>query len=146
MFENFTEEAIRVIFFARYAVSKLGSPAIEPEHILLGLLREDSGLVSRFLPPPTGDSIALICRQIEEHTTAGEKIPLAVEVRLSNGSENVLRSASEEADRRVQNHIGTEHLLLGLLREENSLAAMVLSSIGIEPSIIRKELESRDVQ
>jgi ATP-dependent Clp protease ATP-binding subunit ClpC len=140
MFEKYTEKARRVIFFARYAVSELGSTAIEPEHLLLGLLREDSSLISRFLSPP-GTSIDSICRQIEEHTTTGEKIPLAADVPLSNRSENVLKTASEEAEHMSHYHVGTEHLLLGLVQEEKSLAAMVLSAIGIKPSVIRKELE-----
>src|SRR5690349_24993515 len=78
MFERFTEKARRVIFFARYEASQYGSPYIETEHLLLGLLREDRPLAKQFL----GDSYEPSIRsEIERHITARERISTSVEVR-----------------------------------------------------------------
>ena len=69
MFERYTEKARRVIFFARYEASQFGSPYIETEHLLLGLLREDKALTNRFLRSHA--SVESIRKQIEGHTTIG---------------------------------------------------------------------------
>ena len=74
MFERYTEKARRVIFFARYEASQFGSPYIETEHLLLGLLREDKALTNRFLRSHA--SVESIRKQIEGHTTIREKVPL----------------------------------------------------------------------
>ena len=72
MFERYTEKARRVIFFARYEASQFGSPYIETEHLLLGLLREDKALTNRFLRSHA--SVESIRKQIEAHTTIREKV------------------------------------------------------------------------
>ncbi len=72
MFERYTEKARRVIFFARYEASQFGSPYIETEHLLLGLLREDKALTNRFLRSHA--SVESIRKQIEGHTTIREKV------------------------------------------------------------------------
>jgi len=119
MFERYTEKARRVIFFARYEASQFGSPYIETEHLLLGLLREDKALTNRFLRSHA--SVESIRKQIEGHTTIREKVSTSVDLPLSNECKRVLAYAAEEAERLSHKHIGTEHLLLGLLREENVL-------------------------
>ena len=114
MFERYTEKARRVIFFARYEASQFGSPYIETEHLLLGLLREDKALTNRFLRSHA--SVESIRKQIEAHTTIREKVSTSVDLPLSNECKRVLAYAAEEAERLGHKHIGTEHLLLGLLR------------------------------
>ena len=121
MFERYTEKARRVIFFARYESSQFGSPYIETEHLLLGLLREDKALTNRFLR--SDGPLESIRKQIEAHTTIREKISTSVDLPLSNECKRVLAYAAEEAERLAHRHIGTEHLLLGLLREEKCFAA-----------------------
>src|SRR5208337_412812 len=116
MFERYTEKARRVIFFARYEASQFGSPYIETEHLLLGLLREDKALTNRFLRSHA--SVESIRKQIEGHTTIREKVSTSVDLPLSNECKRVLAYAAEEAERLSHKHIGTEHLLLGLFREE----------------------------
>jgi Uma2 family endonuclease len=138
MFERYTEKARRVIFFARYEASQFGSPYIETEHLLLGLLREDKALTSRFLRSHA--SVESIRRQIEGHTTIREKIHTSVDLPLSNESKRVLAYASEEAEHMSHKHIGTEHLLLGVLREEKCFAAEILHERGLRLSIVREEL------
>src|SRR3981081_4429684 len=138
MFERYTEKARRVIFFARYEASQFGSPYIETEHLLLGLLREDKALTNRFLRSHA--SVESIRKQIEEHTTIREKVSTSVDLPLSNECKRVLANAAEEAERLSHRHIGTEHLLLGLLREEKCFAAEILHERGLRLSTIREEL------
>ena len=139
MFERYTEKARRVIFFARYEASQFGSPYIETEHLLLGLLREDKALTNRFLRSPH-TSIESIRKQIEGRTTVREKVSTSVDLPLSQECKRVLACAAEEAERLAHKHIGTEHLLLGLLREEKSFAAEILHERGLRLSTIREEL------
>ena len=129
MFERYTEKARRVIFFARYEASQFGSPYIETEHLLLGLLREDKALTNRFLRSHA--SVESIRKQIEGHTTIREKVSTSVDLPLSNECKRVLAYAAEEAERLSHKHIGTEHLLLGLLREEKCFAAEILQERGL---------------
>jgi ATP-dependent Clp protease ATP-binding subunit ClpC len=138
MFERYTERARRVIFFARYEASQFGSPYIETEHVLLGLLREDKALTHRFLKPPS--SVESIRKQIEAHTTIREKVSTSVDLPLSNECKRVLAYAAEEAERMTDKHIGTEHLFLGLLREEKCFGAELLRERGVTLSIVREEL------
>lgn len=137
MFERYTEKARRVVFFARYEASQFGSPYIETEHLLLGLLREHKGLTNKFLPPGSVESIR---KQIEDHTTIRENVPTSVDLPLSNEGKRVLAYAAEEAERLSHKHIGTEHLLLGLLREEKCFAAQILHERGLRLSRIREEM------
>ncbi len=138
MFERYTEKARRVIFFARYEASQFGSPYIETEHLLLGLLREDKALTNRFLRSHA--SVDSIRKQIETHTTIREKVSTSVDLPLSNECKRVLAYAAEEAERLGHKHIGTEHLLLGLLREEKCFAAEILQERGLKLAQIREEL------
>src|SRR2546427_4970743 len=138
MFERYTEKARRVIFFARYEASQFGSPYIETEHLLLGLLREDKALTNRFLRSHA--SVESIRKQIEGHTTIREKVSTSVDLPVSNECKRVLAYAAEEAERLSHKHIGTEHLLLGLLREEKCFAAEILHERGLRLSTIREEL------
>ncbi|MGB9179736.1 MAG: exo-beta-N-acetylmuramidase NamZ domain-containing protein, partial [Pyrinomonadaceae bacterium] len=138
MFERYTEKARRVIFFARYEASQFGAPAIEPEHLLLGLMREDKTLVQRFFP--ARKSVEGIRREIEERSNPGEKISTSVELPLAPETKRVLGYAHEESDRLNHRHIGTEHLLLGLLREERSVAAEILYERGLRLNGVREEV------
>ncbi|MGH9377046.1 MAG: ATP-dependent Clp protease ATP-binding subunit [Terriglobia bacterium] len=138
MFEKYTEKARRVIFFARYEASQFGSNFIETEHLLLGLLREDKALTNRFLRSHA--SIESIRKQIEGKTAIREKVSTSVDLPLSQECKRVLAFAAEEADRLSSKHIGTEHLLMGLLREEKSFAAEILHERGLRLSSLRDEL------
>src|SRR5262249_23907190 len=138
MFERYTEKARRVIFFARYEASHFGSPYLETEHLLLGLLREDKALTNRFLRSHA--SVESIRKQIEGHTAIPEKVSTSVELPSSHECKRVLDNAAEEADRLSHKHIGTEHILLGLLREEKCFAAEILHERGLRLPNIREEL------
>src|SRR6266508_3295955 len=139
MFERYTEKARRVIFFARYEASQFGAPAIEPEHLLLGLMREDKTLTGRFFPRAQ-ITIESIRREIEGRTLLRERIPTSVELPLAPETKRVLHFSHEESDRLQHRHIGTEHLLLGLLREERSMAAQILFERGLRLAAVRDEI------
>ena len=128
MFERYTEVARRTIFFARYESSMFGSPYIETEHLLLGLLREDRTLRNRL---PAGAS-----EQIRKRIEARVPQPLprtwSVDLPLSQESKKALAYAAEESKALRHPVIDCSHLLLGLLRIETSTAAVLLREFGID--------------
>jgi ATP-dependent Clp protease ATP-binding subunit ClpC len=138
VFERYTEKARRVIFFARYEASQYGSPYIETEHLLLGLMREDKALANRFLRQQ--GSIESIRKEIEARITIRERISTSVEVPLSQECKRILNMASEEAERLGHKHVGTEHLLLGILREEKCFGSEILVERGLRLTTLREEL------
>ena len=138
MLERFTEKARRVIFFARYEASQYGSPCIETEHLLLGLVREDKALANRYLR--TQGSIESIRKEIEARITIRERISTSIEVPLSAESKRILSYATDEADKLSTKHVGTEHLLLGILREEKCFASEILLERGLRLNQLREEL------
>src|SRR5687768_13170640 len=139
MFERYTERARRVLFFARYEASQLGSISIETEHLLLGLIREGKGLTSRIFAR-SHLSLESIRKEIEGRTVFGEKVSTSVEIPFSAETKRVLGFAAEEADRLLHNYIGTEHLLLGILREERSVAASILMEKGMRLHTVREDI------
>lgn len=138
MFELYTEGARRAIFFGRYESSGFGSPYIETEHLLLGILREDKGLTNRLLQ--TYAALESIRKQISEHAPVREKISTSVDLPLSNECKRVLAYAAEESMRLKHPHIGCEHLLLGILREEDCFAAHLLKERGLTLLAVREQL------
>ena len=115
MFERYTESARRVVFFARYEASQFGSSYIETEHLLLGLLRQEKALIG----PLLHSSAESMRAEIESRSQKRAKISTAVDLPLSSESKRVLAYAAEEAERLGHKYIGVEHLLLGMLREED---------------------------
>ena len=141
MFERYTEKARRVIFFARYEASQYGAASIESEHLLLGLLREDWTLNKRILGQKgTAEDIR---KEIEGQITIGKRVSTSVEMPLSAESKHILSWAFEEAERLGDKYVGTEHLLLGILREDQCLAARVLQNRGVALNTLRVELAER---
>jgi len=139
MFERYTERARRVLFFARYEASQLGSISIETEHLLLGLIREGKGLTSRIFAR-SHLSLENIRKEIEGRTVFREKVSTSVEIPFSAETKRVLQFAADEADRLLHNYIGTEHLLLGILREERSVAASILMEKGMRLQSVRDDI------
>ncbi len=139
MFERYTERARRVIFFARYEASQLGSRTIETEHLLLGLTRENSGLTGQLLLRAKVEPEE-VRSEIEARTQVREKISTSVEIPLSVESKRVLAYAAEEAEKMFHKYIGTEHVLLGLLREKKSLASRILLEKGMRLTTAREDL------
>jgi uncharacterized protein YbbC (DUF1343 family) len=143
MFERYTEKARRVIFFARYEASQFGAESIDSEHLLLGLTREDEALLRRMLPDGRA-SVRELRPWIERHRAQREPIPTSVELPLASESKRILHYSHEESDRLNDRHIGTEHLLLGLMREEPSIAFQALYEMGLRLDAVRERLAQND--
>lgn len=140
MFERYTEKARRVIFFARYEALQYGSLIISPEHILLGLMREDKTMSTRFFAFRSHLSVDFIRREVESRIVLREKMPQSSELHLSPATKRILAFAHEESERLRSRSIGTEHLLMGILREEQSIAAEILREQGVRLQNVREEL------
>jgi len=128
MFESYTELGRRVIFFAREEAGEFGSAEINTEHLLLGFLRADKQLRRRLLASLAEEFLRA---EIKACNSLGAKVPREQDMPLSAEARHVLDYAAEEAERLRAKHIGSEHLLLGLLREKRSLAADLLESHGL---------------
>jgi hypothetical protein len=134
MFERYTEKARRAVFFARYEASQLSSPFIGAEHILLGVLRENLQLLG------TGTAIDLeSVRRMFASKMPDSKVTTSSDLPLGAASQRILRYAAEEANRMERHYIGCEHILLGLLREENSFAAKFLEQKGLRIDKLRTD-------
>src|SRR6185369_13208190 len=141
MFEKYNEKARRALFFARYEASKLGSRVIESEHILLGILREGEETVGeilrRFQVKPED-----IRREIEGERVFVERISSTAELPLSEESKKILAYASHEAESMLHATVGSEHLLIGILRVEGCMAMRILTQHGFDVYTVREEVLS----
>ena len=138
MFERYTEKARRVIFFARYEASQFGSPYIESEHLLLGLLREQEGLAARTL-----HDLGLDEARVRDDVVArdGRRDPLAAgRLPFAPLARDALVGAQTWADRWGHPTIGTEHVLVGVLDEPGSVAVRLLADSGHAPAAVAEEL------
>jgi len=138
MLERYTETARKGVFFARYEASQFGSQYIETEHLLLGLLRTDGPLALRLLK--ARERIEAIREQIEKQSSRREKISVSMDLPLSAECKRVLAYGAEEAERLKHKHITAEHLLLGLLREEQCVASKIMRENGFTSSQLKQEL------
>jgi len=129
VFERYTERARRVIFFGRYEASTLGSAYIEPEHLLLAILREDKAVRDLL----GGEGVENMRKQIESHSGPPKpQTSTAVDIPLSHPSKRILAYGAEEAELLGHHYIGVVHLTLGVLRESESFAAKLLRKAEID--------------
>jgi len=138
MFERYTEKARRTIFFARYEASQFGCSCIETEHLVLGVFPEDKALANQFLASEA------IRHSITQRGTTGAKVSTSVDLPLSHESKRALVYAAEESERMNHKHIGTVHLLLGLLREEKSFGAQLLREQGLTLDLVREQAQQSE--
>jgi Clp amino terminal domain, pathogenicity island component len=139
MFERFTERARRVLFFAHDEASQLGSIRIDTEHLLLGLIRDGKGLTNRLFAD-AGIALDDIRDEVLRRVPARSKTSTSADIPFSAATNRVLQHSAEEADRLLHDYLGTEHLLLGLLSEEGSVAADVLTSRGLRLDRVREHI------
>jgi ketosteroid isomerase-like protein len=141
MFERYTEHARRALFFSREEVTFRGHTFIAPEHLLLGLIREQGHVAARVLSA-AHVSPELVREEIarKSASTSASSVPLSEEIPFSTPSKRVLQFAADEADRLSHPDIGPEHLLLGLLREADSTVASMLSRHGLDLNAARSEI------
>ncbi len=138
MFEKFTEKAKRILFLARYEASQQGSKAIGTEHLLLGLLKEGEETI-RELFARASVSMDLLQAELERRSPVREKLSTSVEIPVGDDTKKALQYAEEEAERLMHPQIGTEHLLLGLLRMEDAPAGRMLAERGIRLYAVRED-------
>jgi ATP-dependent Clp protease ATP-binding subunit ClpC len=141
LFERYTERLRRVILCAREEASGFGRCQIEPEDLLLGLLREDKLLAKRFVG--SAESVGSIRGSIAREAPTRRASVTADDLPLSHASKRLLAYAAEESVHLDQRRIGTEHLLIGLFREEGTLAATILSDLGLRVEALRQEYRSK---
>jgi ATP-dependent Clp protease ATP-binding subunit ClpC len=138
-FERFSEGSRRVLTRAQGEAQRLGHSYIDTEHILLGLAAEESGIASKVLNN-LGISLNKVQAAVEFVIGKGEKRAVKGEVDLAPRAKRVIELAVDEARRLNSSYIGSEHLLLGLLREGEGVACSVLESFGITLERTREEV------
>lgn len=139
MFERYTERAKRVLFYSRYEATEIGGRTIETEHLLLGLLREGKGVTSQIFARAEL-SHEIVRQRIASAMGERERMPASVEIPFSKETKRILSQAAEEADTLGHSHIGSEHLLLAVLHEPESVAGKLLHEAGLEVELVRQEI------
>jgi hypothetical protein len=130
MWQRFTERARRVIFYAQEEAGHLGENAVATEHLLLGLTRDDDHLAARILTK-LGCSLETLRKEVERQVARSNREP-GQETQLTPRAKRVIDLAYDEARMLRNNYIGTEHILLGLIREGEGLAGRILFKLGVE--------------
>ncbi|MEE9123562.1 MAG: ATP-dependent Clp protease ATP-binding subunit [candidate division NC10 bacterium] len=130
MFERFTERARKVIILAREEAIRLGHNFVGTEHLLLGLAREGDGLAVAILKK-LSVNLSTLKGEVEKIVSVGSQVSPAGEVPFTPQAKKVLEFAISEARSMGHNYIGTEHLLLGLIREGEGIASLVLRDFGV---------------
>ena len=138
MWMRFTEGARKVVFYAQEEAGRLGESYVATEHLLLGLMRESDSVATRILDC-MGVSLRTIRREIERQVTRSD-VRLGQDMQLTPRAKRVIDLAYDEARRLNNNYIGTEHLLLGLIREGDGMAAKTLGKLNITLEQARQEL------
>lgn len=140
MWQRFTERARKVVFFAQEEAQKFGEGYVSTEHLLLGLVRETDSVAARVLER-LGVSLGRIRAEVEKQLPRGEARQ-SQDMTLTPRAKRVIDLAYDEARNLNNNYIGTEHLLLGLIREGDGLAGRVLAKLGVELEKARREVMS----
>lgn len=135
--KRFTQRARRVLALAQEEAERMQHGYIGTEHLLLGLMREDGGVASRVLKD-LGLELSRVQRVIEQLTTSNRQ-PSVTKIDLSPGTQRVIQMAVDEARRMGHHYISTEHLLLGLVRQEEGIALDVLRRFGISAEQVRRQ-------
>ncbi len=138
-FEKFTERARRVLSLSQEEAQRFNHNYIGPEHILLGLIQEIDGAAAMVLLNLDVE-LRQVRSEVESIVGRGEHSTSSDAIRLTPRAKKVIELAIDEARRHDHHYIGTEHLLIGLMREGEGVAAVVLESLGIDLERIRTEI------
>ena len=141
MFERFTDRARRVVVLAQEEARLLNHSYIGTEHILLGLIHEGEGVAAKALES-LGISLEAVRSQVEEIIGQGGSSPSG-HIPFTPRAKKVLELSLREALQLGHNYIGTEHILLGLIREGEGLAAKILAEADVDLRVLRAEVEQR---
>src|SRR5262249_58856502 len=138
MFDRFTDRAKRVRSSARQEAMKFNHEYIGTEHILLGLVQEGSGVAANVLKNMNID-LEKIRHEVEKIVKTGPSMVTMGQLPFTPRAKKVLELSMEEAGNLGHNYIGTEHLLLGLIKETEGIAAKVLTNLGVKLEDVREE-------
>lgn len=138
MFERFTDRARHVVVFAQEEARRLNHNHIGTEHILVALSIESEGIAGRTLDA-LGVSVEQIREQIEEIVSRGQSAPSS-HTPFTKEAKRALELSLREALQLGDNHIGTEHLLLGLIRQEDDVAVRILERLGTDTQSVEQEV------
>jgi len=141
MSNRFTERAQRVILIAQEEAKRLNHDYVGTEHLLLGLIALGEGVAAQVMTN-LGVDQRRVRAEIEKIVGTGDNVMLLGEIPFTPRAKKVLELAVEEAQNMGHNYVGTEHLLLGLIREEEGVAARVLENIGVRLDVVREEVIS----
>ncbi len=141
MFNRFTERARKVLVLAKEEARRFNHDYIGTEHILLGLIREGEGVACAVLQN-VGMDLGRLRAEIEKLMSSGSMASVLGDIPFTPRAKKALELATEEARGLGHNYIGTEHILLGLLREEEGIASQVLFSLGVDIQKARNEISS----
>lgn len=139
MSNRFTERVQRVIIIAQEEAKRLNHDYVGTEHILLGLVAVSEGVAARVLAN-IGVDLKKVRQEVEKLVGTGDNMMLLGEIPFTPRAKKVLELAVEEAQSMGHTYVGTEHLLLGLLREEEGIAARVLENLGVKLDEVREEV------
>jgi ATP-dependent Clp protease ATP-binding subunit ClpA len=139
MYNRFTDRARKVMQFANQEAQRLKHEYIGTEHILLGLAREGSGVATHVLKNLDID-LEKIRREVKKIVLAGPDVVTWGKLPQTPRAKKVIEYAIEEARQLGHNYVGTEHLLLGLIREQEGVAAQVLTNLGLSLDMVRDEV------
>lgn len=139
MFDRFTERARKVMSYARQEAERLNHDYIGTEHILLGLCREGTGLGVRILCRQNANPDE-IKRRVLRSVRKGKKPLNLQQIPFTPRAKKILEFAIDEARQLESEHLGTEHLLLGVLREEEGIGAKALDQLGVKYLLVREDL------
>src|SRR4051812_21368099 len=139
MYERFTDRARKVMQLANQEAQRFNHEYIGTEHILLGLVKEGSGVAANVLKNLDID-LRKIRLEVEKIVQSGPDMVIISRIPQTPRAKKVIEYAIEAANSLHHNYVGTEHLLLGLLREEEGVACQVLSNLGVRQELVREEV------
>jgi len=139
MWQRFTERARKAVFYAQEEAGKWGENSVGPEHLLLGLVREDDNMAARILDR-LGVKPEAVREGVQARLQPGEG-KTGKDMQLTPAAKQVVDGAYEEARQLDDNYIGAEHLLLGMLREQAGIAPEVLAGLGVTPGAVQERLQ-----
>jgi ATP-dependent Clp protease ATP-binding subunit ClpC len=140
LFPRFTTRAKQATFFSRFEAGQFGHPSIDPEHLLLGVIRARHDVATQ-IAANAGLSLDLMRATVCERRQADTPLSTSVIVAFSDDTKRAISLAAAEADRLHHADIGTPHLLLGILSDAGSLAASMLREAGVTPDAIRSRVD-----
>ena len=140
-FTRFTQDARAVVVRSQEEAGRLGHREIGTEHVLLGLLRGGDGEHAARLLRSAGVDFDSVRGEVVRHLGSGDAVPEGQSLRFTPRAKKVLELSLREALRLEHDYIGTEHILLGVLRESSGLAARVLSDLGADAARLRADAE-----